>query len=146
MVYVPFTKAQHVTNMQNVKKQLMEILPALAKLTIMVMDSRTEPDVLAVRQMIIYYLNPGVSHSDLYGTFYFNWEKFGFQWQNLHTRLFVVTESLMLPKGQIRSRKSKIPKGLIRSRKSKIPKGLIRSRTSKIPKGLIRRRKSKKDR
>ena len=24
------------------------------------MDSRTEPDVLVVRQMIIYYLNPGV--------------------------------------------------------------------------------------
>ena len=60
MVYVPFTKAQHVTNMQIVKKQLMEILPAPAKLTIMVMDSRTEPDVLVVRQMIIYYLNPGV--------------------------------------------------------------------------------------
>ena len=60
MVYVPFTKAQHVTNMHNVKKQLMEILPAPAKLTIMVMDSRTEPDVLVVRQMIIYYLNPGV--------------------------------------------------------------------------------------
>ena len=60
MMYVPFTKAQHVTNMQNVKKQLMEILPAPAKLTIMVMDSRTEPDVLVVRQMIIYYLNPGV--------------------------------------------------------------------------------------
>ena len=53
MVYVPFTKTQHVTNMQNVKKPLMEILPAPAKLIIMVMGSRTEPDVLAVRQMII---------------------------------------------------------------------------------------------
>jgi len=72
MVYVPFTKAQHVTSMQNVKKQLMEILPAPAKPTIMVMDSRTEPDVLVVRQMIICYLNSGVSHSVLYGTFYFN--------------------------------------------------------------------------
>jgi hypothetical protein len=57
MVYVPFTKAQHVTNMQNVKKQLMEILPAPAKLTIMVMDSRTEPDVLFSFFWLLYYLS-----------------------------------------------------------------------------------------